>query len=52
MCLQNIKWIGFRTNPQYDESDCDKPYGAPAMYLYKKFKVEKGISRATLECTA
>ncbi|WP_251548604.1 alpha-L-rhamnosidase [Pumilibacter intestinalis] len=52
MSLQNIKWIGFRTDPTYDESNPDQPYGAPAMYVYKKFKVKKSIARATLECSA
>lgn len=52
MDMNNGKWIGFYTDPSYDESECDRKFGAPAAYLYKKFNIHKAVSRATLECCA
>ena len=52
MDMQESKWIGFYTDPSYDESESDRKFGAPAMYVYKKFDIWKAVSRATLECCA
>ena len=52
MDMQDSKWIGFYTDPSYDETERDRKFGAPAMYVYKKFDIWKAVSRATLECSA
>ena len=52
MNMNDSKWIGFYTDPSYDESVSDRKFGAPAMYVYKKFDIRKAVRRATLECSA
>ena len=49
---QGSKWIGFCTDPAYDEREKDQKYGAPAMYVFKKFYIDKGVRQAVLECSA
>ena len=52
MDMQDSKWIGFYTDPSYDESEKDQKYGAPAMYVFRKFLIAKAVRSAVLECSA
>ena len=49
---KGAKWIGFYTDPAYDESNPDQPYGAPAMYVRKRFSLHKSVQKAEISCTA
>ncbi|MBQ8320020.1 MAG: family 78 glycoside hydrolase catalytic domain [Clostridia bacterium] len=49
----NGKWIGFKTDQNFDESNAYIPHGAEAPYFRKKFSLaEKKIEKATLKITS
>ncbi len=49
----NGKWIGYKTDKNFDESNAYIPHGAEAPYFRKKFSLaEKEIENATLKITS
>lgn len=50
--MRSGKWIGYRTDAEYDETDKLQKFGAPAAYIRKSFFIRKAVESAVLECTA